>query len=53
MTQQERFLLMKYDLKLLENVERMVEHIGKVYDFFPQNRLKNGGGTWIKLHQVN
>ncbi|WP_284036979.1 hypothetical protein [Neobacillus sp. 114] len=34
MTQQERFLLMRYDLKLLENVERMVEHIGKVYDFF-------------------
>ncbi|WP_423800704.1 hypothetical protein [Neobacillus sp. SAB-20_R2A] len=33
MTQQERILLMKYDLKLLENVERMVEHLGKVYDF--------------------
>lgn len=29
----ERILLMKYDLRLLENVNRMVQHIETVYDF--------------------
>jgi hypothetical protein len=33
MTLRERVLLMRYDLRLLENVERMVKHIEKVYDF--------------------
>lgn len=33
MSLQERILLMKYDLKLLENVEEMVKHIGEIYDF--------------------
>nr|WP_263323560.1 hypothetical protein [Neobacillus sp. Marseille-Q6967] len=32
MSLRERILLLKYDLLLLENVERMVEHINKVYD---------------------
>jgi hypothetical protein len=29
----EKVLLGYYDLKLIENVDDMVEHIGKVYDF--------------------
>lgn len=29
----ERILLMKYDLDLLENVDQMVQHISNVYDF--------------------
>lgn len=33
MTLRERILLMKYDLRLIENSDRMVEHIAKVYDF--------------------
>jgi hypothetical protein len=33
MSLRERILLMRYDLRLLENVEQMVKHIERVYDF--------------------
>jgi hypothetical protein len=33
MTLKERILLMRYDLRLLENVDKMIEHIREIYDF--------------------
>lgn len=52
MTLKERILLMKYDLRLLENVYQTVQHIEKIYDFSISNEsLEEWGGTLIKLHQ--
>jgi hypothetical protein len=33
MTLKERILLIRYDLRLLENVDKMARHIGEIYDF--------------------
>lgn len=62
MTLKERMLLMKYDLRLLENVDRMVQHVEKIYDFanskepleewwWHLNKVASGTLKW-KLDQV-
>src|SRR5690625_294158 len=46
----ERFLLMKYDLQLLENVDHMVQHIESVYDF--ANSKEPYEQRWWQLDKV-
>lgn len=50
MTLKERILLMKYDLRLLENVDSMVQHIERVYDF--TNSREPLEEWWWHLNQV-
>jgi hypothetical protein len=50
MTLKERILLMKFDLRLLENVDKMVEHIGETYDF--SNSIEPLEEWWWHLDKV-
>ncbi|WP_088052870.1 hypothetical protein [Virgibacillus dakarensis] len=50
MTLKERILLMKYDLQLLENVDRMVQHVERIYDF--SSSMEPYEEWWWHLDQV-
>jgi hypothetical protein len=50
MTVKERTLLMKYDIELLENVDDMVKHLQKVYDFSKSTEPQEE--WWWHLDQV-
>lgn len=50
LTFQEKLELARYDLQLIQNAKKMVEHMSRVYDFSHQKiPEKSGGGIWIKL----
>ncbi|WP_407270101.1 hypothetical protein [Radiobacillus sp. PE A8.2] len=43
---EEKVLLARYDLKLIENAQKMVEQISKVYDFDQSNDIPSEQWWW-------
>lgn len=50
LSKEEKRMLAAYDVKLLGNIEKMVEHIGKVYDF--SNSKEPNDEWWWHLDKL-